>query len=105
MKALRALSLTLAVLLASTGIVAAQTWTPITNQPPNGAGNPHLLTDGRVMVQGDNGNDWWALTRHQRQLRQWNLVTTGLRSLRLLPAILRIGRARGRSLGYDWRRI
>jgi len=64
MKVVRALSLTcvVVVLLSALSTISAQTWTPLTNLPPNGADNPHLLTDGRVMVQGNNGNDWWALT-------------------------------------------
>ena len=62
MKLFRALSLICVVLLVGLGTLSAQTWTPLTNTPPNGADNPHLLTDGRVMVQGNNYNDWWALT-------------------------------------------
>ena len=43
-------------------ILQAQTLTRLTNQPPDGAGIGFLLTDGTVMFQGNNGNDWWKLT-------------------------------------------
>ena len=49
-------------LLAGVCLLPAQTLTRLTNQPPDGAGVPFLLTDGTVMVQGNVGNDWWKLT-------------------------------------------
>ena len=50
-------------LLLTAGCIAqAQTLTPLTHQPPDGAGIGFLLTDGTVMFQGGNGNDWWKLT-------------------------------------------
>jgi hypothetical protein len=51
-----------AFLFAVCGVSFAQTLTTLTNQPPDGAGVPFLLTDGTVMVQGNVGNDWWKLT-------------------------------------------
>ncbi len=50
------------MLFAGALALSAQTLTRLTNQPPDGAGVPFLLTDGTVMVQGDVGNDWWKLT-------------------------------------------
>jgi hypothetical protein len=49
-------------LLTAGCISQAQTLTPLTHQPPDGAGIGFLLTDGTVMFQGGNGNDWWKLT-------------------------------------------
>jgi len=50
------------LLLAAFGTSAAQTLTPLANQPPDGIVLTFQLTDGTVMAQGDNGNDWWQLT-------------------------------------------
>ncbi|MFY9842063.1 MAG: hypothetical protein WA718_08600 [Terriglobales bacterium] len=56
-------SLTLAlVLFVMSGAALAQTLTPLKHQPPDGVGLSFQLTDGTVMVQGNNGNDWWKLT-------------------------------------------
>ena len=41
---------------------AAQTWTPLANQPPFAAGNPLLLTDGTVIAHNACAPDWWRLT-------------------------------------------
>ena len=62
MKVLRAVTVTCVVLLAGLGIVSAQSWTPLTNQPTFSASNAYILTDGRVMVQDTAAQDWWALT-------------------------------------------
>lgn len=45
---------------------AAQTWTPLVNQPPFGAGNPLLLTDGTVIAHNTCARDWWKLTPDSR---------------------------------------
>ena len=50
------------LLFAACNIALAQTMTPLKNQPPDGAGVPFLLTDGTVLVQGNQGQDWWKLT-------------------------------------------
>ncbi len=52
----------LTFLFAAACIAPAQTLTQLTHQPPNGAGIGFLLTDGTVMFQGNNLNDWWKLT-------------------------------------------
>jgi hypothetical protein len=62
MKVLRAVALTCVVLLAGLGVLSAQTWTPLTNQPAFSASNAYILPDGRVMVQDTGAQDWWALT-------------------------------------------
>jgi hypothetical protein len=62
MKVLLAVAVSCVVLLAGVGIVSAQTWTPLTNQPKISASNPLLLADGRVLVLDSGGQDWWALT-------------------------------------------
>jgi hypothetical protein len=62
MKALRAVSIIGLVCLAAVGIMSAQTWAPLTNQPGFSASNAYLLQDGRVMVQDTGAQDWWALT-------------------------------------------
>jgi hypothetical protein len=49
-------------LVVAAFLAQAQTLTPLTHQPPDGAGIGFLLTDGTVMFQGGNGNDWWKLT-------------------------------------------
>ncbi|HEV8118434.1 MAG TPA: hypothetical protein VGQ32_07910 [Thermoanaerobaculia bacterium] len=48
--------------LGLAGIAAAQTWTPLANQPPFQAGNPLLLTDGTVIAHATCSPDWWRLT-------------------------------------------
>ena len=52
-----ALALILCALLAP-----AQTVQTLVHQPPDGAGISFLLTDGSVITQGNNFNDWWKLT-------------------------------------------
>ncbi len=54
-------------LVAFAGLVQAQTWTPLTNQPTFTASTALLLTDGTVMVQalsaqGSGSRAWWRLT-------------------------------------------
>ena len=61
MKVLRAVIVSV-VLLSGLGVVGAQTWTPLTNQPTFAASTAFILTDGRVMVQDAGAQDWWALT-------------------------------------------
>ncbi len=48
------------LLLAASSL--AQTLQNLTNQPPDGAGIAFLLTDGTVIVQGNNESDWAKLT-------------------------------------------
>jgi hypothetical protein len=62
MKVLRAVIVTCVALLAGLGVVSAQTWTPLTNQPTFSASTAFILPDGRVMVQDTGAQDWWALT-------------------------------------------
>jgi hypothetical protein len=62
MKVLRAVIVTCVVLLAGLGVVSAQTWTPLTNQPTFSASTAFILPDGRVMVQDTGAQDWWALS-------------------------------------------
>src|SRR6266849_4814149 len=62
MKVLRAVIVNGVVLLAGLGVVSAQTWNPLTNQPTFSASTAFILTDGRVMVQDTGAQDWWALT-------------------------------------------
>ena len=65
MKLLRTLAITSAVLLALAGIVGAQTWTPLTNQPGASLGVMLQLRDGRILVheeQGGNSRNWHILT-------------------------------------------
>lgn len=62
MRVLRGVAVTCVVLLAGLGIVSAQTWTPLTNEPSFSASNAYILPDGRVLVQDTGAQDWWALT-------------------------------------------
>jgi hypothetical protein len=48
--------------LAQNPPFTAGTLINLTHQPPDGAGVPFLLTDGTVLVQGNNDSDWWKLT-------------------------------------------
>jgi hypothetical protein len=50
------------ILFAACGVSLAQTLTTLKNQPPDGAGVAFLLTDGTVVVQGNQGSDWAKLT-------------------------------------------
>jgi hypothetical protein len=54
--------LTIVVLLFVSGAALAQTLTKLKNQPPDGVIISYQLTDGTVMVQGNNYSDWWKLT-------------------------------------------
>lgn len=54
---------TLAAFLSVLPVCAgAQTLTNLTHQPPDGAIVTMLMTDGTVLAQGYNDNDWWKLT-------------------------------------------
>lgn len=59
---LRKISLFAAVILLACAMLQAQSLTNLTHQPPDGAGIVFLLTDGRVLAQGNQGQDWWILT-------------------------------------------
>ena len=67
MKLLRMLGMALVALVA-VGMASAQSqWTPVQNVPNIGAGAVALLTDGRVLVHDESGNQgtwqhWWTLT-------------------------------------------
>ena len=50
------------LLLAVCSLSQAQTITALKNRPPDGAGIVFLLTDGTVLAQGNQGQDWWKLT-------------------------------------------
>jgi hypothetical protein len=50
------------LLTVSSGVLLAQTLTPLVNQPSDGAGIGYLLTDGTVIFQGNNESDWTKLT-------------------------------------------
>ena len=56
-------ALTLAAFLAAAPFSAgAQTLTQLAHQPPTGAIVTMQMTDGTVIAQGGNENDWWQLT-------------------------------------------
>ena len=48
--------------LLGVGFAAAQTWTPLVNQPAFAASNQLLLTDGTVIAHNGCDRDWWRLT-------------------------------------------
>ena len=50
------------LLLAATSVLQAQTLQTLVHQPPDGVGISFLLTDGRVITQGNSGSDWAMLT-------------------------------------------
>jgi hypothetical protein len=57
------LSLAILILLLSVSVVLrAQTLQTLVHQPPDGVGISFLLTDGRVITQGNGGSDWAMLT-------------------------------------------
>jgi hypothetical protein len=63
----RALTVILFALLTLTALAGAQTWTNLTNSPPNSVGSPLLLTDGTVILQeihtdGSGTGVWYRLT-------------------------------------------
>jgi len=62
MKTPTAVGMTLFVFLLGSGLVAAQSWQPVTNQAPFGASTALLLTDGTVMVQRVESPQWFQLT-------------------------------------------
>jgi len=59
---LRTSLLAAAALLATVGVVKAQTTENLTHPAPDGAIIGFLLTDGTVLVQGNQENDFWKLT-------------------------------------------
>lgn len=50
------------LLFAASSILSAQTVQTLKNQPPDGCIFGFLMTNGTVMVQGNNESDWWQLT-------------------------------------------
>ena len=58
----KTLSAVLLLLLAACTLSQAQTLTNLVHQPPDGAGIVFLLTDGTILAQGNQGQDWWKLT-------------------------------------------
>ena len=50
------------IFLALAGLVPAQSWTPLTNAFPSGAGTALLLTDGTVLVHATCTPNWYKLT-------------------------------------------
>jgi hypothetical protein len=59
------LNFALAVMMLTAAIplsAGAQSLTNLKNQPPDGSYVTMLLTDGTVLSQGGNMNDWWKLT-------------------------------------------
>jgi hypothetical protein len=49
-------------LLVVSGVSQAQTVQTLVNQPPDGLGISFLLTDGRLLTQGNASSDWAILT-------------------------------------------
>lgn len=65
MKLPRTLAITFTLVCALLGVVAAQTWTPLTNQPGANLGVMLQLRDGRILVheeQSGNSRAWHILT-------------------------------------------
>src|SRR5262249_50285437 len=50
------------ILFAASHTAVGQSLQTLVNQPPDGAGIAFLLTDGTVMVQGNNESDFALLT-------------------------------------------
>jgi hypothetical protein len=50
------------ILLAAPGVSLAQSLQTLVHQPPDGAGIAFLMTDGTVIVQGNQESDWAKLT-------------------------------------------
>lgn len=61
LRILRRILLLFTLLAASSGASYAASWTPVTNLAPAGSGTMLLLSDGRVMMQG-NGAQWQILS-------------------------------------------
>jgi hypothetical protein len=62
MRLFRAVTVTGVVLLLGLTLMAAQSWTPLTDRPKFLPSNPLLLGDGRVLAHDESARDWWALT-------------------------------------------
>ena len=67
MRILRALAVSVVLLVAATQVALSQAWVPLVNQPNAnlGLGNPLLLTDGTVIAHEQCGPTWWRLTPDQ----------------------------------------
>ena len=50
------------LLLTACGLSQAQSLVNLAHQAPDGADLTFLLTDGTVLAQGNQGQDWWKLT-------------------------------------------
>jgi hypothetical protein len=50
------------LLLIGSALAPAQTLKNLVNQPPDGGLIGFLLTDGTVIIQGNQCSDWWKLT-------------------------------------------
>jgi len=62
MRNARRVAFCLSVFLAGSGVVGAQSWIKLENQPPFAASNQLLLTDGTVIAHDGCAADWWRLT-------------------------------------------
>ena len=65
MSSLQKIGIAALLLLAFAGLAVAQTWTPLTNQPPAAVGPMLQLRDGRILVNESQGPDtgvWFILT-------------------------------------------
>ena len=96
MKPLRMLGFAPVVLCAA--FVSAQSpWTPVNNVPNIGAGAVALLTDGRVLVHDESGNNgtwenWWTLTpdiNGNYATGTWTQVAS--MPVQLRPSVFRFG--------------
>jgi len=71
-------------------------WSPLTNQPTFNASTMLLLTDGTVLCQDGDANDWWKLTPNQTGdylNGTWSALARGPNSpLYYASAVLRDGR-------------
>lgn len=72
------------------------TWGPLAHQPTFGAGTMLLLTDGTVMCQNSDTNQWWKLTPDNTGSYvngTWSALANGPNSpLYFASAVLRDGR-------------
>ena len=62
MKLFARIALALTLLLALVSLASAQSWQPLTNQPPIGPGVMLQLRDGRILVAQDDTGVWEVLT-------------------------------------------